>query len=57
VLLLDEPFSNLDSETRERLAAQTRAILVSAGQTAVLVTHNMAEAKAMADEVVTMAPR
>jgi iron(III) transport system ATP-binding protein len=57
VLLLDEPFSNLDSETRKRLAAQTRAILVSAGQTAVLVTHNMAEAKAMADEVVTMAPR
>ncbi len=54
LLLLDEPFSNLDAGTRERLAAEVRAILKAAGQTAVLVTHNEAEAQAMADQVGVM---
>jgi iron(III) transport system ATP-binding protein len=54
LLLLDEPFSNLDSGTRERLTAQVREILKTAGQTAVLVTHNEAEANAMADHVGVM---
>ncbi|MDM0083980.1 ABC transporter ATP-binding protein [Variovorax sp. J31P179] len=49
LLLLDEPFSNLDGATRERLTAEVREILKAAGQTAVLVTHNEAEARAMAD--------
>jgi len=51
LLLLDEPFSNLDVDTRERLTAEVRTILKRAGQTALLVTHNKAEAQAMADRV------
>ena len=51
LLLLDEPFSNLDSSTRERLTAEVRDILKAAGQTAMLVTHNESEARAMADHV------
>jgi iron(III) transport system ATP-binding protein len=51
LLLLDEPFSNLDASTRERLTAEVRDILKTAGQTAMLVTHNEAEARAMADHV------
>ena len=54
LLLLDEPFSNLDAGTREHLAAEVREILKRAGQTAILVTHNEAEAKAMADRVCVM---
>ncbi|GAA4334032.1 ABC transporter ATP-binding protein [Variovorax defluvii] len=51
LLLLDEPFSNLDAATRERLTVEVRDILKTAGQTAVLVTHNEAEARTMADHV------
>ncbi len=51
LLLLDEPFSNLDAATRERLAVEIRAILRAAGQTALLVTHSETEAQAMADHI------
>jgi iron(III) transport system ATP-binding protein len=51
LLLLDEPFSNLDTATRERLSVEVRDILHRAGQTAVLVTHNQAEAHTMADVI------
>ncbi|MBT2337020.1 ABC transporter ATP-binding protein [Variovorax paradoxus] len=54
LLLLDEPFSNLDGGARERLTAQVRDILRRAGQTAILVTHNEAEAHAMADRIGVM---
>jgi iron(III) transport system ATP-binding protein len=54
LLLLDEPFSNLDGGTRERLTAEVRGILQRAGQTAILVTHNEAEAHAMADRIGVM---
>jgi len=54
LLLLDEPFSNLDGGTRERLTAEVRGILKRAGQTAILVTHNDAEAHAMADRIGVM---
>ena len=54
LLLLDEPFSNLDGGTRERLTFEVRDILKAAGQTAVLVTHNEAEAHAMADHIGVM---
>ncbi|MGJ7491689.1 ABC transporter ATP-binding protein [Variovorax sp. ZT4R33] len=54
LLLLDEPFSNLDGATRERLTLEVRDILRRAGQTAVLVTHNEREAQAMADRIGTM---
>ncbi|WP_198969070.1 ABC transporter ATP-binding protein [Xylophilus sp. ASV27] len=51
LLLLDEPFSNLDGPTRERLTREVRDILRAAGQTALLVTHNEAEAATMADAI------
>ena len=54
LLLLDEPFSNLDVDTRERLAFEVRDILKTTGHTAVLVTHNQAEAFAIADRIGVM---
>jgi len=51
ILLLDEPFSSLDSQTRERISAEVRDILRQAGQTALMVTHSEAEAKTMADTI------
>jgi len=51
LLLLDEPFSNLDIDTRERLAFEVRDILKKTGHTAILVTHNQAEAFAIADRI------
>ena len=56
LLLLDEPFSNLDAATRERLTLEVRDILRAAGQTAVLVTHNAQEAETMADQICQMTP-
>ncbi len=55
LILLDEPFSNLDVDLRERLARDVRAILKASGQTGLLVTHNRPEAYALADYVGTMA--
>jgi len=54
LLLLDEPFSNLDVELRERLSLEVRAILKRLGATALLVTHDQHEAFAMADCVGVM---
>ena len=54
LLLLDEPFSSLDVDLRERLAAEVGAILRAEGTTAILVTHDQHEAFAMADDVGVM---
>jgi iron(III) transport system ATP-binding protein len=54
LLLLDEPFSSLDVDLRERLAQEVRAILKDSGTTALLVTHDQLEAFAMADVVGVM---
>ncbi|MBL8481352.1 MAG: ABC transporter ATP-binding protein [Rhodocyclaceae bacterium] len=51
ILLLDEPFSNLDADLRERLGRELRGLLKSTGTTALLVTHDQHEAFAMADMV------
>jgi len=51
LLLLDEPFSNLDVDLRERLSAEVREIIKASGATAILVTHDQQEAFAMADEI------
>ncbi|MDH4391525.1 MAG: ABC transporter ATP-binding protein [Aquabacterium sp.] len=51
LLLLDEPFSNLDIELRERLGSELRQLLKAAGTTALLVTHDQHEAFAIADEI------
>ena len=54
VLLLDEPLSALDADLRGRLAVQIRDVLRAAGVTAVVVTHDLAEADVMADRVVRL---
>ncbi|MFN2327375.1 MAG: ABC transporter ATP-binding protein [Chromatocurvus sp.] len=51
ILLMDEPFSSLDSELRTQLAAEVRDLLKADGVTAILVTHDQHEAFAMADRV------
>lgn len=54
LLLMDEPFSNLDVELRERLSIDVHTILKATGTTGLLVTHNQHEAFAMADRVGVM---
>ena len=54
ILLLDEPFSNMDVELREQLAREVRNILKQENNTAVLVTHDQNEAFAMADQICVM---
>jgi len=51
LLLLDEPFSNLDVELREQLSIEVRDVIKASGATAVLVTHDQQEAFSMADEI------
>lgn len=51
LLLLDEPFSNLDTDARERLASELRDLLKEACCTALVVTHNQDEAFAVADRI------
>lgn len=48
VLLLDEPFSALDADLRERLRGEFRQRIAEAGMAALLVTHDETEARAMA---------
>jgi len=54
LLLLDEPFSNLDVDLRERLAHEVRSILKAAGATALFVTHDQLEAFAIGDTIGVM---
>ncbi|WP_165774593.1 ABC transporter ATP-binding protein [Candidatus Viridilinea mediisalina] len=54
VLLLDEPFSNLDADLRVSLRAQVRHILKQLGTTALFVTHDQEEALFMGDRVGVM---
>ena len=54
LLLLDEPFSNLDVDLRERLAHEVRGILKAAGATALFVTHDQLEAFAIGDRIGVM---
>jgi iron(III) transport system ATP-binding protein len=53
-ILLDEPFSNLDVDTRERLSLEVRDILKQEGITGILVTHHQDEAFALGDQVGVM---
>jgi iron(III) transport system ATP-binding protein len=55
LLLLDEPFSNLDASLRESIAREVRAILRQAGATALMVTHDQQEAFALGDRIGVMA--
>jgi iron(III) transport system ATP-binding protein len=54
LLLLDEPFSSLDVDLRERLAQEIRVILQDSGTTALFVTHDQFEAFALGDVIGVM---
>lgn len=54
LLLLDEPFSNLDVSLREHLSLEVREILKAQNITAILVTHDQSEAFAIADKIGVM---
>ncbi len=54
LLLLDEPFSSLDVDLRERLAHEVRGILKRHGTTALVVTHDQLEGFALADRIGVM---
>lgn len=54
LILLDEPFSNLDAMLRDSMRKEVRAILKKAGMSAVLVTHDQEEALSFADRIAVM---
>ncbi len=54
VIMLDEPFSNLDANLRDRVRRELKVILTEARTTAVLVTHDQEEALATSDLVAVM---
>ena len=54
IVLLDEPFSNLDASLRAQVRDEVRAILHDAGATAIVVTHDQEEALSLADRVAVM---
>ena len=55
LVLLDEPFSNLDADLRTRLSKEVRSLLKQENTSALLVTHDQQEAFAMADKIGIMA--
>ncbi|WP_407270876.1 ABC transporter ATP-binding protein [Radiobacillus sp. PE A8.2] len=57
ILLLDEPFSALDYQTRLTLSDEISTILREQKKTVILVTHDISEAIAMADRVIVMSKR
>lgn len=57
LLLLDEPFSALDYQTRLAIADEIGIILKKEGKTALLVTHDIAEAISLSDRVVILSNR
>ncbi|MDK3160653.1 ABC transporter ATP-binding protein [Kamptonema cortianum] len=54
VLLLDEPFSNLDAALRAQVREEVRTILRDSGITGIFVTHDQQEALSLADRVAVM---
>jgi iron(III) transport system ATP-binding protein len=54
VLLLDEPFSNLDSKLREQMRVELKLLQRRVGVTVVLVTHDQLEALCLSDRIVVM---
>ncbi|HBA68967.1 MAG TPA: spermidine/putrescine ABC transporter ATP-binding protein, partial [Lachnospiraceae bacterium] len=57
ILLLDEPFSALDYQTRLSVSADICNIIRSAGKTAILVTHDLSEAISLADRILVLSRR
>lgn len=57
LLLLDEPFSALDSQTRLKVSGDVANIIRSEQKTAILVTHDIAEAISMSDRIIVLTKR
>jgi len=57
VLLLDEPFSAVDAQTRMVLQGDLARTLTRAGKTALLITHDLTEAVTLCDRVLIMSAR
>ena len=57
LLLLDEPFSALDYQTRLSVCDDISAIIRNAGKTAILVTHDLSEAISIADRIIVLTRR
>lgn len=54
LLLLDEPFSNLDADLQVKIRNELKAILKQTGTTCIFVTHDREDSRALADRMVTM---
>lgn len=54
LLLLDEPFSNLDADLQEKIRDELKDVLKKTGITSILVTHDVADAEAIADRIFYM---
>lgn len=57
ILLLDEPFSALDYQTRLSLSDDLKNIITQEGKTAIMVTHDITEAICMSDKVIIITNR
>lgn len=57
LLLLDEPFSALDYQTRLNVSDDIGQIIRKSGKTALLVTHDLSEAVSLADRIIILSPR
>ena len=57
ILLLDEPFSALDYQTRLSVSDDINTIIRSEGKTALMVTHDISESISMSDKVVVLSER
>lgn len=54
ILLLDEPFSNLDAHLQKKIRTELKEIIQKANITSIFVTHDKEDAKALADKVVVL---
>lgn len=56
LLLLDEPFSALDYQTRLQVSDDIGSIIRNSGKTAILVTHDLSEAVSLGDRIIVLTP-
>ena len=56
LLLLDEPFSALDYQTRLKVSDDIGSIIRNSGKTAILVTHDLSEAVSLGDRIIVLTP-